>query len=136
MKIIKQLSVLVIVFLLFTLVGCNSFNGVKKDFEKAGYTYNEEETNQINDLIAELEDNNVAFTPHFFSKGLNFPIVLEFKSTQEMNEQIEKSETIKGFLQDLEKSDYVRGNCLLIPFGVNQIEMVNAFQGIETKTKK
>jgi hypothetical protein len=103
--------------------------------EDAGYTYNEVTSNEVKELLAEFEEKDITVTPHFFSKGLNFPIILEFASTNEMNEQLEESETLKGFIKDLKKSEYVKGNCILIPIGINQKDMINAFQGIKESKK-
>lgn len=129
MKYNKFLSIIALVFLSLLLVGCSKFNSIKKGFEKAGYEYHEISHKDIDALMEEFEDNDIFVIPHLFTKGFNYPVVLEFETTKEMNEQIENSETLKGFLKDLQKSDYVRGNCILIPLGINQEEMVNAFQG-------
>lgn len=125
----KVLSLLVLSFFVFTLVGCSNFNGIKDDFIDAGYTYDEEANQDIQDLITEFEEKNITVTPHLFKKTLNLAIILEFKSIKEMNEQISESETLKGLLKDIQKSDFVRGNCLLIPIGINANEMIDIFQG-------
>ena len=129
MRKFKLLSVFSLLLLLIVLVGCSSFGGIKRDFEKAGYTYDEDINEQIQGLLTEFEENNVRVTPHYFKKGLNFAFVLEFKTSKEMNEQISESETLKGFLKDLQKSDFARGNCILIPIGINPEEMIDVFQG-------
>lgn len=125
----KVLSLFILLFFVFTLVGCSSINGIKGDFIDAGYTYDEEDNQNIQDLMTEFEEKNITVTPHLFKKNLNLAIVLEFKSTKEMNEQIDESETLKGLLKDIQKSDFVRGNCLLIPIGINAGEMIDIFQG-------
>lgn len=122
-------SFFLLVFLFTFLVGCNSFNGIKKNFENAGYTYSEEVNTTIKSLLTEFEKEDVVVTPHVFTKSLNIAVVLEFKSTKEMNQQIEESETLKGLLKDFQKSDFVKGNCVLIPFGINQDEIIKVFQG-------
>lgn len=122
-------SLFLLVFLATFLVGCNSFNGIKKNFEDAGYTYSEDVNTTIKSLLTEFEKEDVVVTPHVFTKSFNIAVVLEFKSTKEMNQQIEESETLKGLLKDLQKSDFVKGNCVLIPIGINQEDMVKVFQG-------
>ncbi|MFY9421547.1 MAG: hypothetical protein WBK54_05745 [Bacilli bacterium] len=120
---------------LLLLVGCNSLTIIRGDFEKAGYEYSEEAAQYVEELMAEFEDKKINVRPHLFSKGLNYAIVLEFNSVKEMEEELEKSETLKGLVKDLQKSDFVRGNCILIPFAIafdyeERIqEMIDIFQG-------
>lgn len=134
MKILAKL-LLVSIFLL-VLCGCSSFSGVRKSFEKAGYTYSETAKGYIDDLLEEFEEEEIVVVPHVFTKGLNLAIVLEFKNTEEMEKQLSESETLQGFVKDLQKTDYVRRNCLLIPIGLNTQEMINAFQDKQGSTKK
>ncbi|HEY8396244.1 MAG TPA: hypothetical protein VIK96_05645 [Bacilli bacterium] len=114
---------------LLFLTGCSSFMGIKNDFEKAGYTYSEEANQYVEELMEEFSEKELVVKPHLFYKGLNYAIVLEFKTSKDLNEQLKKSETLQGMLKDLQKSDYVRGNCLLIPVGLDRGEMVEIFKG-------
>lgn len=130
MALIKRVFILAVsLFTLIILAGCTSFYGIKSDFEKAGYTYSEEAKQYIDDVMNEFEEKEIIVTPHVFTKGLNIAIILEFESTKELEEQIENSETLKGLLKDFQKSDFVRGNCVLIPIGINVQEMIEIFQG-------
>lgn len=109
--------------MLFSLTACNKFNSVKKAFEKEGYTYSEETNNNVTSLKESFKDEDgntrVDVTPHVFTKkdGLNsvLVIVLEFKSSKELEKELEDNETLKGMLKDSQKSDYVNGNCVCIP---------------------
>ncbi len=133
MKKFRFLAVIALVFSLVLLAGCSSFNSVKSDFEKADYKYSEKVNDLVKPLLAEFEEDDVKVTPHVFTKGLNVAVVLEFQSTKELNKQLEESSTLKGLVKDLQKSELVRGNCLLIPIGLNPTEMVNAFNGNAAK---
>ena len=125
----KFLLLFVLLFFILTLVGCSSFNGIKGNFLDAGYTYDEKNNENVKALMEEFEEKDVKVTPHFFKKTLNLAIVLEFKSSKEMIEQLEESETLKGLLKDAQKSELVKGNCVLIPIGLNASEMIDIFQG-------
>jgi cell division protein YceG involved in septum cleavage len=130
MTILKKLIYIVLGFFsVIFLSGCSSFTGVRNDFENAGYTYSEDAKEYIDELMEDFEEKDVIVTPHVFTKELNIAIVLEFSSTKELDKQIKESETLQGLLKDLQKSDYVRGNCLLIPIGLKVKEMIDIFQG-------
>ena len=85
--------------------------------------------------MEEFESEKINVRPHLFTKGLNYAIVLEFNSVKELEEELEKSETLKGLVKDFQKTDLVRGNCVLIPVAValdykERIqEMIDIFQG-------
>lgn len=99
-----------------SFAACSKFGGVKKAFEKAGYTYSEEANDTVNKIKEELKDadgNTIPVTPHLFTKSLSVVIVFEFKSSKELEKAVEESATLKGFVKDVQKSDYVNGNCVL-----------------------
>src|SRR5690554_5763900 len=115
MKFLKALSIFSLVLVLFTLTSCNNINTIKKDFEKNGYTYLNTNEGTGKEIEKELKEDGIEVEVHMFKKSLNFAIVIEFKSTKDLNSFFEDSETVKGLIKDLEKSDLVRGNNLLIP---------------------
>ena len=39
---------------------------------------------------------------------------LEFNSTDDMNKKIDESETLKGMIKDVQNSDFVNKNCILL----------------------
>lgn len=128
---------LVILILMFVLCGCsvNKMNRVKSNFVAAGYTYSQDANKYIEDIIAKANNEDIVFYPHVFilKEGIitNVAVVLEFKSSQKLNEMLKESEMLKGMLKDLKKSDYVYGNCLLIPLlpiSVTVEEMIEVFQ--------
>ena len=45
---------------------------------------------------------------------LNYVIILEFNSTDDMNKKIDESETLKGMIKDVQNSDFVNKNCILL----------------------
>jgi major membrane immunogen (membrane-anchored lipoprotein) len=131
-KMTKLLAVaLVAVMLLTTLVSCGSaFGKIKKNFEKAGYTYVSEDADgnsMAKTITAELEDGNLDCTVHVF-KGEGafgvpvYAMVLEFKSDKELAKAFaeEGSETLKGLIKDAQNSEYVRDNCVLVALTITQ----------------
>ena len=128
----KLLAVaLVAIMLLTTLVSCGSaFGKIKKNFEKAGYTYVSEDADgnsMAKTITAELEDGNLDCTVHVF-KGEGafgvpvYAMVLEFKSDKELAKAFaeEGSETLKGLIKDAQNSEYVRDNCVLVALTITQ----------------
>ena len=65
-------------------------------------------------------------TVHVFTKpGTLLPvatvaIVFEFSSTDKMKETIEKSAMLKGAIKDIQNSDYVNENCVLLPLATRE----------------
>jgi len=121
--------------LLFTLTACgaSSFPKIKNSFEDAGWTYSQELADAYKNTSENSKDGEeVVVTVHAFKKdSINFAIVFEFKSTKDMDEAIENSETLKGALQDAQKSELVNKNCFLLPIGITigVDEIVEIFQG-------
>lgn len=129
--------ILVTAMLLTCLVSCgSSFAKIKKNFEKAGYTYvTDGDENTAKTLTAEFEKGDIDCTVHLFkTSGLMgipvYAIVLEFDSDKELKKAFDESasETLKGFMKDLEGSEYVRDNCVLIAVtATKQSEMKDIF---------
>ena len=55
--------------------------------------------------------------------------VLEFKSDAELQKAFEEngSATLKGLITDAQNSDYVNGNCILLPSILDNSEKVEIF---------
>lgn len=129
MKHTRKIYYLMALFFLFLFVACNSYENIRRDFEKTGYTYSTEADAYIANVLREFEEEDVFVRPHVFTKDLNAAIVLEFRSTQAIQERLDNSATLRGFLEDMKKTDIVRGNCLLVPIGINVEQMIQIFQG-------
>ncbi len=123
--------------MLACLCACGSTWGkIKSAYEKAGYkesadlqTYQ----TQINNALGEDKD---AVTVHAMVRtadGLDltkiaFVAIIEFKSTDDMKKLVEEHEdlkdALKGTYDDLQQSDAVNGNCLLlIPVGTDALSI-------------
>ncbi len=130
---------LVALMLLGSLVSCSSsFGKIKRNFKKAGYTYVEpskdDEGNTANKITAELGKGNLECTAHIFKAdgfaGFDvIALVLEFKSDKDLQKALDEgSETLKGLLKDLQQSELIRGNCLLVPLSFTKTEdMIETF---------
>ena len=129
--------------LLLALVSCSSFGTVKGRFEDAGYTLVEGEgdgdaADNMQILKAALAEEGVTYTVHLFKKAsadlpyLSFyAAIVEFNSSEELNQTLADNNTLRGLLQDIEEADldYVEGNCLLVPLSVlKHDEMVKIFK--------
>ena len=136
-------AVVILAVMVLSLVACSSFGGIKANFEKNGYTYVEDadSENTTKTITAELEEGDISCTAHLFKIKIGevpiigteiceYALVLEFGSDKDMQEAMAESETIKGIIKDAQDSEYVNGNCLLVPIGLTKFEeMVKIFNG-------
>lgn len=108
--------ILLAVTMIMVLCGCSTYGSVKKAYEKEGYTENSDlEAYQAQVVEALGEDFKDVCSVHLMVKDtIKVALILEFKSTKEMEEQINESEKLKGMIKDVQKSDLVSGNCVLL----------------------
>ena len=66
---------------------------------------------------------------HFASKTASHALIFEFNSTKDMEEQINKSETLKGIIKDLQKSDLVNGNCCIVSISPEALKIFRDTKG-------
>lgn len=140
----RILAFALLTVMVLSLVACSSFGSIKKNFEKAGYTYIENTDSEDGDaatartITAELEEGNISCTAHLFKTTTTlvlvevpvYALVLEFASDKDMAKAMDESETLKGFLKDAQESDYVNGNCVLVPLSITKFqEMITIFKG-------
>lgn len=131
----RVLLVVLAVISIFTLVSCSSFGKIKKAFVDAGYEYVDVKDNEsAKTIAASYEDSEVSCTVHLF-KGNSvlgtdaYALVLEFKSNEEATKQLSENNTLTGFFKDLQKSDLVNENCVLIPLSLLKAEdMIEIFK--------
>lgn len=113
--------ILLAVTMIMVLCGCSTYGSVKKAFEKEGYTENSDfEAYQAQVVEALGEDFKDVCSVHLMTvEGtLKYALILEFKSTKEMEEQINESENLKEKIKDVQKSDLVSGNCVLLSYNL------------------
>ena len=135
-------AVVILAVMVLSLVACSSFGGIKANFEKNGYTYVEDADSEstTKTITAELEEGDISCTAHLFKVKVGelpivgdlfeYALVLEFGSDKDMQEAMAESETIKGIIKDAQDSEYINGNCLLVPIGLTKFEeMVKIFNG-------
>ncbi len=130
-KFFKLLTLMLVgVMLVMTLASCSSYGKIKSNFKSEGYIELESEENDTAKTItAELEKGNISCEVHFLQKKLDDDassidkianaattvIILEFSSDKEIVEAVKESGTLSGIIKDVQKSEYVRDNCILIP---------------------
>lgn len=122
MKKITSLILLVAMLSLtvLALASCSTYSGIEKNFLKEDYETVDIQNNTIAKAIEEeFEGKDFSCTLHLLRKSAisGYVLILEFSSSKDIDEVFgEKgSETVKGLIKDAQKSDYVNGNCLLIP---------------------
>jgi hypothetical protein len=126
-------SIALLLTLSLSLVACSSYGKIEKALEEIGYA-KVESSQEAEDLE---EESDVAVTMHVFSNKdslgltealkINVVIVMEFKSTDEMKEYYEDSDTLQGLVKDIKEDGsakefydslvekgYANGNCLVI----------------------
>lgn len=118
-------SIALLLTLSLSLVACSSYGKIEKALEEIGYT-KVESSQEAEDIEKESE---VPVTMHVFSNTAKFDmvIVMEFKSTDEMKEYYEDSDTLQGLVKDIKEDGsakefydslvekgYANKNCLVI----------------------
>lgn len=144
MKTCKRIfAACLVVSLVFLLASCGTFSKIKKNFTDAGYTYvessdDDDDAKTANTIAAQLEEGEISCTLHMFKKEVvsvgslttyKWAFVLEFKSDAELQKAFEEngSATLKGLITDAQNSDYVNGNCILLPSILDNSEKVEIF---------
>ncbi len=134
-RLLKSISLLFVVALtLVFLASCSTYGKVKNALEDIGYT---EATEQNADADAMKKETDVALEMHLFTNAnsvpvaeaykINLVIVFEFDATEDMKEFYNDSETLQGFVKDVQKDGtaqafyedlvekgFANGNCLII----------------------
>ena len=138
----KILAACLAVSLVFLLASCGTFSKIKKNFTDAGYTYvessDDDDAATANTIAAQLEEGEISCTLHMFKKEVvsvgslstyKWAFVLEFKSDAELEKAFEEngSATLKGLITDAQNSDYVNGNCILLPSILDNDEKIELF---------
>ena len=116
-------SLALVLVMIATLCACSTYGSVKRAYEKEGWSENENISTSQEKMVTDVlgEDYKDTCKIHVIQKddsllGLNFVIILEFNSTKEMDEEIKDNATLKGMIQDAQKSDRVSGTCILLFF--------------------
>ncbi len=112
-------SLALVAMLIATLCACSTYGSVKSEYESKGWTENENCVKLQETLLKNALGEDYAQTCkiHALAKNgsiLNYVVILEFKSTDEMNKKINESETLKGMIKDVQNSDLVNQNCVLL----------------------
>ena len=112
-------SVALMLIAIVTLCACSTYGSVKKAFEKEGWSENEELVEYQDALLTKAlgEDYKSTCTVHALGKDgslVNYVVIVEFNSTDEMEEKINENETLKGIVKDAQNSDFISGNCVLV----------------------
>lgn len=112
-------SLALVAMLIATLCACSTYDSVKSEYESNGWTENENCVKLQETLLKNALGEDYAQTCkiHALAKNgsiLNYVVILEFKSTDEMNKKIDESATLKGMIKDVQNSDLVNKNCVLL----------------------
>ena len=112
-------SLALVAMLIATLCACSTYGSVKSKYESNGWTENEDCVKLQETLLKNALGEDYAQTCkiHALAKNgsiLNYVIILEFNSTDDMNKKIDESDTLKGMIKDVQNSDFVNKNCILL----------------------
>ena len=150
-KTVRFLSmVLVFVMVATMLTSCGSkYPALEKAFMEKDYEVNATFTSVADSIKAELEKEEYAVELHMLTKtdGLASVLIIEFKSTKELTEAYNKSNTMQGFVKDVQenedvnkvydelaKAGYACGNCLCLPLAILSVnEITNVVKSVSGK---
>ena len=145
-KTIKILSLILVFVLSFSMMACSSFGKVEKTLNELGYI----EMNASEEGEQIQKESEIVVNAHFFSNAesisalelykLTTVVVFEFNSTDDMLEFYNDSETLQGLMKDIEEEGsakefynelkdegFAKGNCLIIPIGLDAENVLDAF---------
>lgn len=141
------LATVLLVSALLTMTACGSpYSKIEGRFVEAGYTVvdttDSDGANYLS-FVSALDDGEVSGTVHILKAGkllqnnLRFAVIIEFNADADaqaaMAEYLQDN-NLKGYFDDIQSSDCVNGNCILIPVIVAfsdslATEMINTFKG-------
>lgn len=114
-KILAFLGALVLVF---SLVGCDKSNAVKKAFEKADYKVEVVDKDHyladafLDSLDEEDRKDAEKYEFIFVSSGLKVGIIIKYPSTKDLKEALNTEDNPDGY-KEAKEEGLVNGNCLL-----------------------
>lgn len=114
-KILAFLGALVLVF---SLVGCDKSNAVKKAFEKADYKVEVVDKDHyladafLDSLDEEDRKDAEKYEFIFVSSGLKVGIIIKYPSTKDLKEALNTEDNPDGY-KEAKEEGYVNGNCFL-----------------------
>lgn len=125
---------LVLVMSVMLLVSCSTYGTIKKDFEEAGYTLQNEDNEKTGEI--ETEDGVITYTIHSFQKegsgilgsitqGLSTAVIWEFSSDKDLAKAMAENEDMMDALEKAQESELVNGNCFLLTINPDAIEIFN-----------
>ena len=133
MKLKKIAAVIAVLSMTLILCACSSYSGIQSRMKKAGFEVAENNSTETKTVTGVIDSMQLDCTIHTFSKKYegtiadvsSFAIVLEFNSNEELEkaleEKIENNSALKEFIGNMEKSEYVNGNCILIPIAIGTL---------------
>ena len=130
-------ALLLAVSLVLIFVSCGSFDRIRKNFTSSGYIRVEraigDDAEKVNTIVAELEKGNLSCTFHAFKKEstvvlgtttYRYAFILEFKAEEDLEKAFEEngSPTLRTLFHDLQSTQYINGNCLLLPDAIDLLD--------------
>ncbi len=144
-KLLKLISVTLVLVLCFSLTACSSYGKLEKALTDIGYSVIEtaEEGEEMQ------EESEVAVKAHYMSNAESLSvleilntttvIIFEFNSTDDMLEFYNESDTLKGLISDVKEDGTAKefydslvekglanGNCLVLAIGLDYNNVTNA----------
>ncbi len=112
--------------LMLTLASCSSYGKIEKNFLDADYELVDttgEDGEDLLEFVANLEEGEASCTVHILKKDLvSYAIILEFgadKDAQAKLDELLTDEDVKNFMKLDDEAQFIRGNCVLVPFTLN-----------------
>ncbi len=143
------LALVMLVGCVFTLASCagSAYPKLEKAFIAEDFEVVTELDTITEKIKDELEKEELVVNPHLLVRkdGLNSAsvLIIEFKSTEELVDAYNESETLKGFIKDVQNDEdakafynalveagYAKGNCFVIPLTLlNQDDVTDIVKG-------
>lgn len=130
---------------LVALTACSDkYGALKSAFEEEGFKENQVVEGVAEQIKQDLEKQELEVNIHVLTKGVDAVAIIEFTATEELAQAIKDSNTLQGFIKDVQESEdanefynklveagYAKGNCLCIPLTVKASTMTEIVKSVK-----
>ena len=100
------------------LSACFNYRDIERNFEDAGYTYSEDSTYIVSQLLTEFEEDGIEVTMYAFNRETQVAVVIEFNNEEDMNESLDNNMILKSLLSKFDHEEVMRKNYIVIPIAM------------------
>lgn len=127
----KKLMIIFAIFSILVLSACFNYKDIKNNFEDEGYTYSEDSTYIISQLLTEFEDDGIEVVIYAFNRETQVAVVIEFTDESDIVESLKNNMILKSLVSKFEEEEVIRENYMVIPIAMTdegEQQIIDTFQ--------